>query len=276
MGRGATQPANSAATTSTAPSARRTLAPAGRGAARGGAQNSGGPNRFYAMQRHRESETSPDVVTGILSIQSHYVYAPIDPGSTLSYVTPYVAMEFGIEPEQLHESFSVSTPVGQSILAARVYMDCVVTLRGRDTVADLIELRMVGFDMIMGMDWLYSYFAKLDCRTRTVRFEFPNEPVIQWKDDNVVPKVCIDDIRVYTQSREGHADHLKIVLQTLYQHKLYEKFSKCEFWLELVTFLGHVVSSEGIKLDPRKIAAVKNWPRPTSPIEIRSFLGLDG
>ncbi|XP_070057521.1 uncharacterized protein [Nicotiana tomentosiformis] len=98
-------------------------------------------------------------------------------------------MEFGIEPEQLHEMFTVSTPVGESILAARVYMGCIVTVRGRDIVADLIELGMVDFDVIMGMDWLYSYFAKLDCRTRTVRFEFPSESVVEWKRDGVVPKV---------------------------------------------------------------------------------------
>ncbi|XP_070032335.1 uncharacterized protein [Nicotiana tomentosiformis] len=155
------QPANSATTTSTTPPARGTPAPAGRGAARGGAQISGGPSIFYAMRRCRESEASPDVVTSILTVQFHDVYSLIDPGSTLSYVTPCVAMEFGIEPEQLYEPFSISTTVGESILAVRVYMECVVTLRGRDTVADLIELRIVYFDVIMWMDWLYSCFAKL-------------------------------------------------------------------------------------------------------------------
>nr|XP_016474552.1 PREDICTED: uncharacterized protein LOC107796314 [Nicotiana tabacum] len=88
--------------------------------------------------------------------------------------------------------------------------------------------------------------------------------------------VFIEDILVYSRSNEDHADHLSAVLQTLYQHKLYAKISKCEFWLESVTFLGHVFSSEGIQVDPQKIAVVKDWPRPTTPTEIRSFLGLAG
>ncbi|XP_070041026.1 uncharacterized protein [Nicotiana tomentosiformis] len=165
------QPASFVATTSAAPSpARGTPTLAGRGAARGGAQSLGGSDHFYAMRGRQNLEASPDVVLCILTVQSHEVYALIDPGSTLPYVTPYVAMEFRIEPKQLYESFYISTPVGESTLAMHVYRDCVVTLRGHDTVADLIELRMVDFDVIMGIDWLYSSFAKLDCRTRTVRF----------------------------------------------------------------------------------------------------------
>ncbi|XP_070015043.1 uncharacterized protein [Nicotiana sylvestris] len=96
-------------------------------------------------------------------------------------------MEFVIAPEQLYEPFSVSTLVGESILAARVYRSYIVTVWGRDTTTDLVELGMVDFDVIMGMDWLYSYIAKLDCRTRPIRLKFPDEPVIEWKGDNVVP-----------------------------------------------------------------------------------------
>ncbi|XP_070057047.1 uncharacterized protein [Nicotiana tomentosiformis] len=121
VGRGAAQPANSVATTSIAPPARGTPAPVGRGAARGGAQNLGGPSRFYTMRRRQESEASPDVVIGILTVQSHDVYALIDPGSTLSYVTPYVAMEFGIEPKQLYEPFSVSTLATKMINKGCIY-----------------------------------------------------------------------------------------------------------------------------------------------------------
>ncbi|WMV40955.1 hypothetical protein MTR67_034340 [Solanum verrucosum] len=88
--------------------------------------------------------------------------------------------------------------------------------------------------------------------------------------------VFIDDILVYSRNEEDHASHLRTVLQTLRDMELYAKFSKCEFWLKSVAFLGHIVSGDGIKVDTRKIEAVQNWPRPTSPTEIRSFLGLAG
>ncbi|XP_052113917.1 uncharacterized protein LOC110278045 [Arachis duranensis] len=88
--------------------------------------------------------------------------------------------------------------------------------------------------------------------------------------------VFIDDILVYSKSATEHEYHLRIVLQTLKDHKLYAKFSKCEFWLDQVTFLGHVVSKDGIMVDPKKVEAVQKWPRPTTVTEIRSFLGLAG
>ncbi|XP_070032214.1 uncharacterized protein [Nicotiana tomentosiformis] len=112
-GRGTAQPSSSAAATSSAPPpAQGTPVPAGHGAARGGAQSSGRPSRFYAMSGRQNAAASLDVVTGILTVQTHDVYALIDPNSTLSYITPYVAMEFGIEPEQRPKPFSVSTLVG--------------------------------------------------------------------------------------------------------------------------------------------------------------------
>ena len=76
--------------------------------------------------------------------------------------------------------------------------------------------------------------------------------------------VFIDDILVYSRSKEDHEGHLRIVLQVLRDEKLYAKFSKCEFCLREVAFFGHVVSGEGIKVDPKKTEVVKNWPRPLS------------
>ncbi|KAK8934918.1 hypothetical protein KSP39_PZI014856 [Platanthera zijinensis] len=88
--------------------------------------------------------------------------------------------------------------------------------------------------------------------------------------------VFIDDILVYSQSEEDHANHLRLVLHTLRRNKLYAKFSKCEFWLSSVAFLGHVVSGEGIVVDPLKISAIRDWPVMSSVAEVRSFLGLAG
>ncbi|KAL4030883.1 hypothetical protein IC575_009137 [Cucumis melo] len=88
--------------------------------------------------------------------------------------------------------------------------------------------------------------------------------------------VFIDDILIYSQTEAEHEEHLHQVLETLRSNKLYAKFSKCEFWLKKVTFLGHVVSSEGVSVDPAKIEVVTNWPRPSTVSEIRSFLGLAG
>nr|GFA48428.1 putative reverse transcriptase domain-containing protein [Tanacetum cinerariifolium] len=88
--------------------------------------------------------------------------------------------------------------------------------------------------------------------------------------------VFIDDILIYSRSEEEHEAHLKTILDLLKKEKLYAKFSKCEFWLKEVQFLGHVVNREGIHVDPSKIESVKNWKTPESPIEICSFLGLAG
>jgi len=88
--------------------------------------------------------------------------------------------------------------------------------------------------------------------------------------------VFIDDILVYSKSKEEHAEHLRIVLSTLAAHKLYAKFKKCDFWMEKVHFLGHVITKEGISVDPAKITAMVDWPKPSNVTEVRSFLGMAG
>ena len=88
--------------------------------------------------------------------------------------------------------------------------------------------------------------------------------------------VFIDDNLVYSGSPEEHSEHLRIVLQTLRKRQLYAKLSKCQFWLDRVTFLGHVISVEGVSVDPQKIEVVVNWKPPKNVSEVRSFLGLAG
>ena len=94
--------------------------------------------------------------------------------------------------------------------------------------------------------------------------------------DQFVIVVFIDDILIYSRSMEEHAEHLKIVLQTLREHRLYAKREKCDFWMTEVKFLGHVVSHGGISVDSTKVDAVLRWERPKNVAEVRSFLGLAG
>jgi hypothetical protein len=88
--------------------------------------------------------------------------------------------------------------------------------------------------------------------------------------------VFIDDILVYSENELDHEKHLRIVLTRLREHKLYAKFSKCEFWMKKVPFLGHVLSENGISVDPSKVQEVMDWKAPTTVHEVRSFLGLAG
>jgi hypothetical protein len=101
-----------------------------------------------------------------------------------------------------------------------------------------------------------------------------NKVFMKFLDKFVV--VFIDDILVYSKTKEEHAEHLRLVLGTLREHQLYAKFSKCEFWLKEVGFLGHVISAGGVSVDPSKITSILERKAPTNPTEVQAFLGLAG
>jgi hypothetical protein len=101
-----------------------------------------------------------------------------------------------------------------------------------------------------------------------------NKVFMEYLDKFVV--VFIDDILIYSKTEEEHAEHLRIVLGRLRDQQLYAKFSKCEFWLKEVEFLGHVLSGAGISVNPNKVSSVVGWKPPRNVGEIRSFLGLAG
>ncbi|GJZ11876.1 putative reverse transcriptase domain-containing protein [Tanacetum coccineum] len=128
-------------------------------------------------------------------------------------------------------------------------------------------------------------------RTRYGHFEFQvmpfgltNAPAVFMDLMNRVCKpyldkfviVFIDDILVYSKDEEEHGKHLKIILELLKKERLYAKFLKCDFWLDSVQFLGHVIDHSGVHVDPAKIEAIKSWAAPTTPTEVRQFLGLAG
>src|SRR3954470_8964830 len=88
--------------------------------------------------------------------------------------------------------------------------------------------------------------------------------------------VFIDDILIYSKNEQEHEAHLRLVLEKLREHQLYVKFSKCEFWLQEVGFLRHIVSAGGIAVDPAKVKDVEDWQAPTTQNQVCAFLGLAG
>ncbi|KAI3746537.1 hypothetical protein L6452_08971 [Arctium lappa] len=177
-----------------------------------------------------------------------------------------------------------------------------LTLKNRYPLPRIDDL----FDQLQGA----SYFSKIDLRsgyhqmrvreedidktafrTRYGHYEFlvmpfglTNAPAVFMDLMNRVCRpyldkfviVFIDDILIYSRSKEDHERHLKLMLELLKEQELYAKFSKCEFWLREVHFLGHVVNKKGIHVDPAKVEAIKKWETPKTPTEIRQFLGLAG
>ncbi|KAD6453304.1 hypothetical protein E3N88_08009 [Mikania micrantha] len=177
-----------------------------------------------------------------------------------------------------------------------------VTIKNRYPLPRIDDL----FDQLQGS----SYYSKIDLRsgyhqlriqendipktafrTRYGHYEFlvmpfglTNAPAVFMDLMNRVCKpyldkfviVFIDDILIYSKNQEEHAEHLRLVLELLKKEQLYAKFSKCDFWIREVQFLGHVVNEQGIHVDPAKIEAIKNWEAPKTPTEVRQFLGLAG
>jgi hypothetical protein len=88
--------------------------------------------------------------------------------------------------------------------------------------------------------------------------------------------VCIDYILVYTKNDSDHEEHLQMVLQKLWDNRLYAKFRKCEFWIDEVPFLRHIISNGGISVDPTKVREIVAWSIPNTVTEVQSFLGLAG
>ncbi|GJS09570.1 putative reverse transcriptase domain-containing protein [Tanacetum coccineum] len=136
------------------------------------------------------------------------------------------------------------------------------------------------FDQLQGS----SIYSKIDLRSvqvmaiglqrTTVFMDLTNRVCKLFLDKFVI--VFIDDILIYSKNKKEHEEHLKAILELLKKEELYAKFSKCEFWLPKVQFLGHVIDSQGIHVDPAKIESIKDWESPKTPMEIWQFLGLAG
>nr|XP_016444973.1 PREDICTED: uncharacterized protein LOC107770210 [Nicotiana tabacum] len=123
-----------------------------------------------------DAQASNAVVTSILCVCSFDALTLIDPRSTHSYVSSYFALRLSRQPGLLNDPFLVATPVGEFLLTEYVHRACQIRVEGRDTLADLIVLDMIDFDMLMEIDWLSSCYVIVDCHAMIVKFEIPDEP----------------------------------------------------------------------------------------------------
>ena len=135
-----------------------------------------------------KQETYPDVVTGMLKVFSMDVYSLLNLDSTLYFIAPLIAEKFEIFPHILNESFMVSTPMGESVVAKRLYRNCSIVFPNRVSHVELVELYMFEFDVIFGLYWLHACFAVIYYITMVVKFNFLNEPVLEWKKGNSIPR----------------------------------------------------------------------------------------
>ncbi|GJY44313.1 putative nucleotidyltransferase, ribonuclease H [Tanacetum coccineum] len=215
----------------------------------------------------------------------------------------YHGSRLGLPPEREVEFTIELIPDAQPISKAPYRMAPVELKELKDQLQKLLErgfIRASGAKFFSKIDLRSGYhqlrvkeqdISKIAFRTRYGHYEFlvmpfglTNAPAVymdlmnrvfhEYLDKFVI--VFFDDILVYSKTREEHEDHLRIVLEILRQKKLYAKFSKCDFWLGQVAFLGYIVSADGISMDHAKVEAITKWLRPTTLTKVRSFLGLVG
>ncbi|GKA91432.1 putative reverse transcriptase domain-containing protein [Tanacetum coccineum] len=176
-------------------------------------------------------EVFPDDLSGLPPIQEIKFRIELTPEATPVAKSPY-----RLAPSELEELSGKLKELQDKELNK-------LTIKNRYPLSRIDDL----FDQLQGS----QIFSKIDLRPYLDKFVI----------------VFIDDILIYSKTQEEHVEHLRLVLELLKKEKLYAKFSKCEFWLREVQFLGHVINGNGIHVDPSKIEAVKNWKAPRTPTE---------
>ncbi|XP_074346856.1 uncharacterized protein LOC141685663 [Apium graveolens] len=313
----------------------------------------------------KDAIQSTDVVSGTLSVNAASAKVLIYSGATRTFILKSFVNKLNCETQLMHESLSIILANQDRTSVNCICPHCSIEIAGHIFPANLIPFQLGEFDVILGMNWLTSFSAQIDCKDKRVVLSTPQGKKVTFKGQKqtqtfltsmqakkliqkgceaylayVVDKgrevsnpedipVVRDFLDVFPEELSGlppdrqieftidlslgtepvlkapyrmaltgikelakqiqelldkgfirpkvdHAEQLRIVLEVLRKETLYAKFSKCEFWLVEVRFLGHIIGSEGTRVDPEKIEAVMNWERPKTPTEMRSFMGLAG
>ncbi|GJU38362.1 putative reverse transcriptase domain-containing protein [Tanacetum coccineum] len=265
------------------------------------------------MLGSEEARQDPNIMTGTFTLNNLFATTLFDSGVEYSFVSTTFIPLLGIEPNELGFKYKIEIASGQLVEIDKVIKGRKLKIEGHVFDIDWIPFGHRSFDVIIGMDWLSNYKAKIICHEKVVRIPLPDGKVLRVlgerleekarllmsskasdkKQEEIVvvrdfPEVFSDDLSILpplreiefqielipivwqilnwrscwnnlrnsnTKTREEHVEHLRLVLELLKKEKLYAKFSKCEFWLREVQFLGHVINGNRIHVDPSKIEA---------------------
>ncbi|GJU08454.1 putative reverse transcriptase domain-containing protein [Tanacetum coccineum] len=217
---------------------------------------------------------------GTFTLNNHFATTLFDFGADYSFVSTTFIPLLGIEPSELGFKYEIEIASEQLVEIDKVIKGCKLEIEGHVFDIDLIPFGQRSFDgkKVGGGEPEEKVRLLMSAKASDKKQEeivvvrdFPEMPYL---DKFVI--VFIDDILIYSKTQEEQVEHLRLVLELLKKEKLYAKFSKCEFWLREVQFLGHVINGNGIHVDPSKIEAFKNWKAPRTMTAVRSFLGLAG
>ncbi|GJS30123.1 putative reverse transcriptase domain-containing protein [Tanacetum coccineum] len=236
--------------------------------------------RVGNAEKRGNAPGNPDanVVTGTFLLNNHYASILFDTGADRSFISTAFSSLINIAPTSLENCYDVELADGKLVKIDTIIRGCTLKFLGHPFNIDLMPVELGSFDVIIGMDWLRRYHAVIVCDEKLVQVPYGNETLTfcgnessNGRESRLTVISCSK-----AQERREHEEHLKAILELLKKEKLYAKFSKCEFWIPKVQFLGHVIDSRGIHVDPAKIESIKDWASPKTPTEIRQFLGLAG
>ncbi|GJZ24585.1 putative reverse transcriptase domain-containing protein [Tanacetum coccineum] len=284
--------------------------------------NNSAYGRAYSL-RDKNAHQDPNIVTGTFLLNQHLAKVLFDSGADKGFVSIPLASKLNIPPITLDTTYDIEMDDGNLVGTNTVIQGCTLILLNQPVKIDLMPIKLSSFDVVIGMDWLSKYHARIICDKKVIHIPIDGETLIiraqvmeknshkkQLEDIPVVrgfPEVfpedlpglppvrqvefqidlipgavpvarapyrlapsemhvCkpyldkfmivfIDDILIYSRNKEEHANQQRIILELLRKEKLYAKFSKCDFWINIVQFLGHVIDNQGIHVDPAKIEA---------------------
>ncbi|XP_073025046.1 uncharacterized protein [Primulina eburnea] len=169
------------------------------------------PNiRVFAITQEEADDTN-DVLSGTIFIQQVSAYVLFDCGATHSFISKRFAKKLGCKPEKLNEPFRIATPTSRAIETHEIYRDCKISISNQTFSADLIELIMVDFDIILGMDWLAKNNAIVDCKGKKVKLITPNQEEVVYQGKSKERKSLLSASQTWRAMKSGEDIYLAMV-----------------------------------------------------------------